>query len=229
VNGSIKPFSNLKVQHAMKMCIDRSQMVAIVVGGHGIVSADSLVPPTDPYYPSGLKPFPYDPTEAKSLLAKAGYPNGFSENVWTTTAFPYIDEGAQLGKAGMAKAGITLNIKSVSNDQYLAAFLKQPIVMDFYARQHPLFMFQLYYASTSGSNTARLHDAKIDAWINEFQSTPSFAKQKELAGEIITRYNNVSAEIVPFHFTSYFAAKKAVQGMRPQPFDNIDFRRAYLT
>jgi peptide/nickel transport system substrate-binding protein len=229
VNGSIKPFSNLNVQHAMKMCINRAQMMAIVVGGHGIVSADSLIPPTDPYYPAGLKPFPYDPPAAKSLLAKAGYPKGFSEDVWTTTAFPYLDEGAQFGKAGMAPAGITLNIKSVSNDQYLAAFLKKPIVMDFGLRQHPLFMFQLYYASTSASNLSRLHDAKIDAWINEFQGTPSSAKQKEIAGEIITRYNNISAEIVPFHFNSYFAAKKTVKGMIRQPFDNIDFRRAYLT
>jgi peptide/nickel transport system substrate-binding protein len=62
VNGSIKPFSNINVQHAMKMCLNRAEMVAIVVGGHGMVSADSLIPPTDPWYPKSLKPFPYDPS-----------------------------------------------------------------------------------------------------------------------------------------------------------------------
>jgi peptide/nickel transport system substrate-binding protein len=228
VNGSIKPFSNLNVQHAMKMCLNRPEMVSIIVAGRGIPSADSLIWPLDPYYPKDLKPFPYDPEQAKSLLAKAGYPKGFAENVWTTTAFPYYNEAAQFAQASMAKAGITLNIKSVSLDQYLAAFLKQPIVMDNALRQHPLFMFQLYYASTSPSNLSRLHDAKIDAWINEFQSTTSFAKQKELAGEIIRRYNDVSAELVPFHFTSYFACKKTLKGATPQPFDYIDFRKAYF-
>src|SRR5262249_14538839 len=136
---------------------------------HGIVSADSLIPPTDPYYPKDLQLYPHDPSAAKALLAQAGYPNGFSEDVWSTSAYPYLDEAAQIGKQDLAQIGITLNIQSVSNDQYLAAFLKKPIVMDFGLRQHPLFMFQLYYASTSGSNLSRLHDAKIDAWIREFQ------------------------------------------------------------
>jgi peptide/nickel transport system substrate-binding protein len=228
VDGSIKPYSDVRVQHAMKMSIDRAEMLKIVVGGHGVVSADSLIPPGDPYYPADLKPFPHDPGQAKALLAQAGYANGFTEDVWTTTAFPYIDQAAQIGKANMAEVGITLNIQSVSNDQYLAAFLHKPIVMDFAVRQHPLVMFQLYYASTSGSNLSRLKDTKIDAWINEFQSTPNFAKQKELANEIIRRYNDVSAELIPFHFASYFGAKRRVKGLRTQPFDNIDFRQAYL-
>jgi peptide/nickel transport system substrate-binding protein len=144
VDGSVAPFNNINVQHAMKMSLDRHQMLAIVVAGYGMVSADSLIPPIDPYYPKDLKPFPHDPQQAKHLLAKAGYPQGFSQDVWTTTAFPYLNEAAQLGKAEMAPAGITLNIQSVSNDQYLAAFLKQPIVMDFALRLHPLFMFQQY-------------------------------------------------------------------------------------
>jgi len=228
VDGSIKPYSDVRVQHAMKMSIDRKQLLDIVVGGHGVVSADSMIPPSDPYYPADLKPYPHDPTQAKALLAQAGYSQGFTEDVWSTSAYPYLDDAAQIGKADMAAVGITLNVQSVSNDQYLAAFLKKPIVMDFGQRQHPLFMFQLYYASTSGSNLSRLKDAKIDGWIKEFQSALSFAKQKELANEIIRRYNDVSAELVPFHFESYFGAKKRVQGLRPQPFDEIDFRRAYL-
>jgi peptide/nickel transport system substrate-binding protein len=228
VDGSIKPYSDVRVQKAMKMSLDRKQLLDIVVGGHGVVSADSLISPTDPYYPADLKPFPHDPDQAKALLAQAGLPSGFTEDVWSTSAYPYLDQAAQIGKASMAQSGITLNVQSVSADQYLAAFLKKPIVMDYASRQHPLFMFQLYYASTSGSNLSRVKDAKIDGWIKEFQSTAVFAKQKELANEIIRRYNDVSAELIPFHFASYYGSKKRVKGLRPAPFSQIDFRRAYL-
>ncbi len=227
VDGSIKPYSDVRVQHAMKMAIDRKQLLDIVVGGHGEVSADSMIPPGDPYYPADLKPFPHDPDKAKALLAQAGVPN-ITEDAWSTSAYPYLDQAAQIGKANLADIGFTLNVKSVSNDQYLAAFLHKPIVMDFGQRQHPLFMFQLYYASTSGSNLSRLKDAKIDGWIKEFQSTPKFAKQKELANEIIRRYNDVSAELIPFHFSAYYGAKKRVHGLQATPFSNIDFRKAYL-
>ncbi len=102
-----------------------------------------------------------------------------------------------------------MNIQSVSNDRYLAAFLKQPIVMDYALRQHPVFMFELYYASTASTNLSRLKDPK-----------------KQIAGEIITRYNNISAELVPFHFSSLWGSSRKLQGLRTDPIASIDLRRA---
>jgi peptide/nickel transport system substrate-binding protein len=228
VDGSIKPFQDVRVQHAMKMLIDRQKMLSILLAGHGVVSADSLISPDDPFYPDDLEPYPYDVEQAKSLLSQAGYPTGFGEDIWTTTAYPYIDEGAAFGKQAFGAAGVKITIQSVSNDRYLAAFLKQPIVMDFALRQHPVFMFELYYASTAGTNLSRLKDPKIDAWIAEFVTALDPARQKEIAGEIIHRYNENSAELVPFHFASLWGVSKRVSGIRPDPIASVDLRRASL-
>jgi peptide/nickel transport system substrate-binding protein len=229
VNGSIKPFSDVRVQHAMKMLLDREKMLSVMLAGHGVVSADSLISPHDPYYPADLKPFPYDVSGAKSLLSQAGYPNGFSEAIWSTSAYPYLDDGAQFGKQYFGAGGIKINIQSVSNDRYLAAYLKQPIVMDYALRQHPVFMFELYYASTSASNISRLKDPTIDKWIGQLVRTLDSTQQKQIAGEIITRYNNMSAELVPFHFSSLWGASRKLQGLRTDPIASIDLRRASLS
>lgn len=223
IDSSIKPYSDPKVSKAMKMLLDRNKMLSIVVGGHGVVSADSLIPPSDPYYPSDLKPFTYDPEQAKSLLASAGYSNGFKDDIWTTKAYPYLDEGAAFGQQAWQAGKINMTIQSVSNDQYLGAFLVKPVLMDYYLRLHPVTMFEQYYAS-GPNNTTRIKDDQIDGWIKELKSTLDDAKQKQLAGEILHRYNDIAAEIVPFHFSTLWPYKKRVKNITLDPMTNLDFR-----
>ena len=227
IDTSIKPYSDPKVSQAMKMMLDRSKMLSIVVKGKGVVSADSLIPPTDPYYPSDLKPYPFDPEKAKSLLASAGYASGFKDDIWTTTAYPFLDEGAAFGKQGWAAGKLDMTIQSVSNDDYINAFLNKPIVMDYYLRLHPVGMFEQYYAS-GPNNTARLKDTQIDDWIKQIKATKDEAKQKQIAGEILHRYNETAALIVPFHFSTLWPHKKRVGGITINPMFNIDFRTVTL-
>ena len=228
VDSSIAPYNDQRVQKAMKMLLDREAMLKLLVAGRGVVSADTLIDPADPWYPADLEPFPYDPEQAKALLAEAGLADGFSEKVWTTTAYPLLNEGAAYGKQAMAAGGIELDIQSVSADRYIEAFLNEPIVMDYYLRQHPMVMFQLYYLSSSTSNTTRLKDDQIDGWINELIKTIDPAKQAEIGGEIIRRYNDVAAMLNPFNFASYWGGAGNLQGWTANPISNVEIRTASL-
>jgi peptide/nickel transport system substrate-binding protein len=212
----------------MKMLIDRKKMLDIVVHGRGLVSADTLIAPTDPFYPSDLQPFPFDPEQAKSLLASAGYATGFKDNIWTTTAYPYLDEGAAYGKQAWAAANLDMTIQSTDNDTYIAAFLVKPIVMDYGLRLHPVTMLEQYAASASGSNLSRLKDAQVDTLLTQVKSTADVSKQKQIMGELIHRYNDVSAEINPFHFSNLWPIKKRAKGIIIDPMTVIDFREATL-
>ena len=229
VDGSRAPYSDVRVQKAMKMLIDRKKALSVIVGGLGTVSADVLIPPSDPLYPKDLKPFPYDPEQARSLLKQAGFEKGFKENIWTTAAYPLLNEGAAVGKQAFEKGGIQITIKNVSSDRYLKAFLKEPIVMDYALRQHPAIMFDLYFISTSPQNLSRLKDEKIDKWVKEFKGTTSRRRQKALAHAILHRYNNVSAEIVPFHFDNYWPHKKRVRGLKTHPLSSVVYTTLWLS
>lgn len=227
VDSSIEPYSDPRVSQAMKMLTNREQALNLIVRGTGIVSADSLIDPRDAFYPADLEPYPYDPEQAKALLAKAGYADGFAEDVWTTTAYPYLDEGAAIAKELWAEGGIDVTIQSVSNDRYLKAFLNEPIVMDYYLRQHPILTFDLYYAA-GPQNTTRLNDEQINGWVSELKRTLDGARQKELAGEIIKRYNEIAAEIVPFHFDDLWAHKTRVENLVLQPMSKFEFAKIQL-
>lgn len=224
VDSSIKPFSDPRVSQAMKMLIDREAMLNLVVRGRGQVSADSLIPPGNPFYPQDLEPYPFDPERAKALLAEAGYGDGFKEKIWTTTAYPYLNEGAAYGKEAWSQGGIDIEIASVSNDRYLQAFLNEPIVMDYGLAQHPVTMFELYYASDSPSNLSRYKDPEIDDWLSQLKSTTDPSLQAELSGSIIKRYAERAAEVCPFHFDDFMAHKQHVQGLVAHPMMKLDFR-----
>ncbi len=69
-----KPFQNPKVRQAFAMAIDRDRIADDLLGGmpkaHGLI-AHGIVG-----YREDYKGVPYDPAQAKKLLAEAGYPNG---------------------------------------------------------------------------------------------------------------------------------------------------------
>ena len=226
IDSSIEPFSDPDVRRALKMLVDRQKMLDLVWRGQGIISPDSLISPEDPFFPAGFEPPPFDPEQAKALLAKAGYADGFPAKIWTTTAYPYLNPGAQVIESGWAQAGIKAEIASVSSDRYDSAFLSEPILMDFAPRQHPSFMFDLFMSPASDLNVSRVEDPKLERLIKEFSSTLDEARQKEISGEVIRLYDEVAAELIPVHFSELWPYKKRVVGLEANPMCRIDLRKA---
>jgi ABC-type transport system substrate-binding protein len=67
------PWTDMRVRKAMTISIDREAICkAIFAGGAFPVGAPLMHPDQKNFQ------YPYNPTEAKKLLAEAGYPNGFS-------------------------------------------------------------------------------------------------------------------------------------------------------
>jgi peptide/nickel transport system substrate-binding protein len=71
-----KPLSDARVRQAMNYAIDRKAIAKALYGKYASGSAEfTITPDADP----GLQnSYAYNPTKAKSLLAAAGYSNGFS-------------------------------------------------------------------------------------------------------------------------------------------------------
>jgi ABC-type transport system substrate-binding protein len=66
------PFDNPKVRQAITQAIDKQAIVDAIFGGHAVV-ANGIFPPSLFVTKNDVVTYPYDPEQAKALLAEAGY------------------------------------------------------------------------------------------------------------------------------------------------------------
>ena len=71
----------LKVRKALNLAIDKQAIVDAVFEGEGAPGIAPFFGPGTEFVPADLKPYPYDPAEARRLLAEAGYARGFSRDI----------------------------------------------------------------------------------------------------------------------------------------------------
>jgi dipeptide transport system substrate-binding protein len=117
-----KPFDDVRVRKALAMAIDLDNLVKAVYQGTGTPTA-ALVPPSLWGHNSEVKPYPYDPDAARALLKEAGYPDGFSTDLWAIPVVrAYMPNGKRAGEliqADWAKIGVTAKITTFEWGEYL--------------------------------------------------------------------------------------------------------------
>jgi peptide/nickel transport system substrate-binding protein len=116
------PIMNANVRVALNYAVDRPAIVQLL---GGVTSAASQgigtgVPGNDP----SLSDIPYDPSKAQSLLAAAGYANGFSLTA-AVVSQPVLgsQETLTLLQSELAKVGVHLTYQSLPFAQWLDDFL----------------------------------------------------------------------------------------------------------
>ncbi|MET3395505.1 dipeptide transport system substrate-binding protein [Variovorax sp. 1140] len=120
-NTTKKPFDDVRVRKAINMAINKKAIIDGVYLSTG-VAAKNPIPPTMWSYNDAVKDDPYDPEAAKKLLAQAGFPDGFSTDLWAMPVQrPYNPNAkriAELMQADLAKINVKADIKSFEWGEY---------------------------------------------------------------------------------------------------------------
>lgn len=115
LHGTIsKPLADIRVRRAMNLAIDRTAILDKVLSGAGVVSASTPFGPTSPGWSSTLLDlYPYNPQQAKTLLAEAGYAHGFTLDVLSN---PNWDKLAQAIAGDLRAVGIDITLSDHTTD-----------------------------------------------------------------------------------------------------------------
>ncbi|MBB5322629.1 ABC transporter substrate-binding protein [Marinobacter oulmenensis] len=118
LNVTMPPLDDLKVRQAINMAINKDRIVRIINGR--ATPANQPLPPAMPGYDEDYEGFSFDPEAARSLLAEAGYPDGFETELFVMNTDPQ-PRIAQAMQQDLANIGITANIRSLAQANVIAA------------------------------------------------------------------------------------------------------------
>lgn len=117
---SESPWVNKVVRQAANYAIDRDAIVKGLFRGDAEPMVTVVMPGAFGFDPK-LKPYPYDPKKARELLAQAGYPNGFTTDLYSTPhgAINFTEETTVAVAKFFADVGIKANLKKIDYGTYL--------------------------------------------------------------------------------------------------------------
>ncbi|HWB36771.1 MAG TPA: ABC transporter substrate-binding protein, partial [Rugosimonospora sp.] len=114
------PLADVRVRQALNYATDRSAIAGGIYPGNGKPTNQLTVPGGYGYDPALDSTYPYDVAKAKSLLAEAGYPNGFGLDLVTGDILA-TNLVAQALQQQWQQVGITLHVIDRANtNQYFS-------------------------------------------------------------------------------------------------------------
>lgn len=134
----VAPFNDVRVRRAMRLLINRPQVVQQGLSGFGRVAND-IYSPFDPAYAGDEFPQrKYDPEQAKSLLKAAGQ-EGLSVELITSPADTGMVEGATIFAQNAKAGGVNVTVKNVDGGTiYGDQYLKWPFSADYWGTRNYL-------------------------------------------------------------------------------------------
>lgn len=161
-----EPFDEVKVRQALNYAVDKDRLVQLQ-NGRAVVSHGVIPPPMAGYDPDA-EGYPYDPGRAQELLTEAGYPDGFSTEIWT----PNDETSVRIVQSvveNLAAVGVKAEVRAVDNATFYSRVGDEndvPMFFTFWWQDFPdaydFFSNLLTKANWGPTNSAYYYNPTVD-------------------------------------------------------------------
>jgi len=219
LNNSRPPFSDVRVRRALNMAVDVSSIVDHVLFGAAI-RADGIVPPA---LRGGSKPpgsYEFNPTEARRLLAEAGYPNGFRMQIWQREN-PESGRVLESIQGYLSRVGVQVEIVTREWGAFKQAVdngVPDAFYLDWFADYPDVenFLFPLFHSANigGGGNRARYSNATVDSLLELASACVESGERAKLYFEAERVIYNDAPWIFLWFPLKYEAVSSRINGYR---------------
>lgn len=226
LNGRRGPLVKQEVRDAIACAIDRNQVLQTAAFGDGTVTGP-ITSPAFAYSPTdGLPCTPGDTAKAKSMLAAAGYANGFTLKTIVETGeyATSVAEGQNL-QSQLSKIGVKLQLQQLSTSPYVTAWL----AADFDAAvalnggsYDPYLMYGRYYVTGGSlSKPAGLDSTTLSNLLTQGNSTSVDSERQTIYKNLQQQLLAESPWVWMFRSDDYYLVGSSVQGFTPRPDEQL--------
>ncbi|MFC1665414.1 ABC transporter substrate-binding protein [Pseudomonadota bacterium] len=199
------PFSKLKVRQAVAHAIDRNAIAKGLVGDASVVIHAPCFP--DQFgCTTDVKKYEYDPAKAKKLLAEAGYPDGFTTDIYAYRQRAYTEATMEY----LRKVGIKTNLKYLQFKALRTAIRasKTPFNHLTWASGGLNDVSAIISIYFKHSKDDYCRDDKIKEYLDVADSTIDVAKRKEAYKQALTRIVDKLCWLPMYTYAKSYAFQK---------------------
>ncbi|MBI2918415.1 MAG: ABC transporter substrate-binding protein [Chloroflexi bacterium] len=210
------PFADIRVRRAISMAIDREALVKTVLQGEASPVAiypagiSPLVQAADQFPPEIRNYLTHNPSEAKKLLAEAGFPSGFTTSLTATPYYrsPYVEIVEAL-IAMLGEVGIKVQPNWVEYGAWSSTALRgtyADLLYGLTVSGEPLDDLGRFHSKAGFNlNRSHLNDPTLDSLIDEMLIAKDESQRQALAFKIQDRVvDQAYAFVTPIPFDFAF-------------------------
>jgi peptide/nickel transport system substrate-binding protein len=207
----VAPFTDLRVRRALNHAVDVPSMIKEVLQGYA-APATGQFPPSSWAYDASVKPYPYDPARARSLLAEAGFKPGadgilvkdgkpFTFTIRHDVANQTVKDTAVIVQEYLKRVGVDARLEPLDWPTFVKKLFAsefEGIVVNWTNHHDPdPFAYTIWHSSQwKGRNFAHYKNPRVDELLESARRTAVVAERKKFYGE----FSKVLMEDAPYVF-----------------------------
>jgi len=233
------PFTDPRVRQAIALTLNRPQIITALFKGLSDLGNDSPFAPVYPSTNTSVAQRAQNISQAKSLLAAAGHPNGFTTSL-VTEDIQEIPAFAQIIAESAAAIGVKINLNVELQSKYYGTFefgssdwLDGTMsLVDYGHRGVPNVFLGAPLETTNAKsgtgawNGAHFSNAQYDGLVKQYVAAPDLSSQRSIAGQIQQLLLNETPIVYAYFYDYLTATATGVTGVYPTAIGHIFLQNA---
>ncbi|MDY3690468.1 MAG: ABC transporter substrate-binding protein [Dysosmobacter sp.] len=227
LNNAEKPFDDVRVRQALCYAVDKQGIIDLAFDGYGSPIGSSMYPAFGKYFDESLTNYyTKDVEKAKSLLADAGYPNGFEMTITVPSNYqPHIDT-AQVLVEQLKEIGVTAKIELVEwgtwvSDVYAGRQFQSTVVGVDASNMTARALLERF-TSDYAKNFINYNNADYDALFQQALTTYDDAEQTAIYKAMEKNLTENAANVYIQDLADLVAVRQGLEGVTFYPIYVLD-------
>ena len=234
LNNAVAPFDDVRVRQALCYAVDKQEIIDLAFDGYGSPIGSSMYPAFGKYFDDSLTNYyTRDVEKAKTLLAEAGYPDGFDMTITVPSNYkPHMDTAEVLVQQ-LAQIGVNATIEPIEWESWVSDVYAgrqfQSTVVGVDASTMTARALLERFTSDYGKNFINYNNAEYDALFQQTLTAYDDAEQTAIYKQMLANLTENAANVYIQDLADLVAVRKGVEGVTFYPIYVLDLANLHYT